>query len=229
VGVPLRVVSYNVHSLRDDRGALAAVVRSLAPDVLIVQEAPRRWRWRTKCAQLAYSFGLYYAVGGLPSLGNLILTNLRVEVKETWCLRYRLTPGRHMRGAAFALCVVPGSVPFVVAGSHLSTHDSERSGQAELLRPALGANDDPVILGIDLNETETGASWGLLATDLVDLGMGGGYTFPAGAPDRRIDAIFAGSRLEVAQYEVAHPPGAARASDHLPLVADLILPDGGER
>lgn len=30
-GVPLRVVSYNVHSQRDDQAALAAVVRAAAP------------------------------------------------------------------------------------------------------------------------------------------------------------------------------------------------------
>lgn len=39
-GVPLRVVSYNIHSQRDDAAALAAVVREAAPDVVIVQEAP---------------------------------------------------------------------------------------------------------------------------------------------------------------------------------------------
>ncbi|MDI5944131.1 endonuclease, partial [Micromonospora sp. DH15] len=76
-GVPLRVVSYNVHSQRDDQAALAAVVRAVAPDVVIVQEAPRRFRWRQKCASLAESFGLVVAVGGLPSLGNLLLTSLR--------------------------------------------------------------------------------------------------------------------------------------------------------
>ena len=44
--VPLRVVWYNVHGLRDDAAALAGVVREAAPDVVIVQEAPRRFRWR---------------------------------------------------------------------------------------------------------------------------------------------------------------------------------------
>ena len=224
VGVPLRVVSYNVHSLRDDRGALAAVVRSLEPDVLIVQEAPRRFRWRTKCARLARSFGLYYGTGGLPSLGNLILTNLRVRVRESWELRYPLIAGRHMRGAAFARCTVPGAAPFVVAGSHLSTYDGERPGQAALLEPALRAASDPVILGIDLNETDGGASWKLLAADLVDSGRDGGNTFPAGAPDRRIDAILVDRRIGVSHFEVANTAQALRASDHLPLVADLILP-----
>ena len=49
----LRVLSYNLHSLRDDRRALAEVVRGVAPDVAILQEAPRRFRWRQKSAPLA--------------------------------------------------------------------------------------------------------------------------------------------------------------------------------
>lgn len=192
--------------------------------MLVVQEAPRRFRWRTKCARLAHSFGMYYAEGGLPSLGNLILTSLRVRVVESWSLRYPLIAGRHMRGAAFARCIVPGAAPFVVAGSHLSTYDSERPGQAGLLVPALGAAADPVILGIDLNETDSGDSWKLLATDMVDLGLDGGHTFPAGSPDRRIDAILVDRRIGLDRFEVVSSPGALRASDHLPLVADLTLP-----
>ena len=49
----LRVLSYNIHSSKDDLRALATVVREIAPDVMIIQEAPRRFRWRQKCADLA--------------------------------------------------------------------------------------------------------------------------------------------------------------------------------
>lgn len=224
----MRVVSYNIHSQRDDRDALASVVRGLAPDVLIVQEAPRRWRWRTRCAQLAHSFGLYYGSGGLPGLGNLILVGLRVRVTGAWCLRYPLTPGRHMRGAAFARCEVAGAAPFVVAGSHLSMWDGERPAQAGLLKPALESCREPVILGVDVNEVPGGPSWERLAAGLVDVaeatGHGGEFTFPVSAPGRRIDAILADSRLKIDRYEVAGAGPAARASDHFPVVADFLLP-----
>ncbi|RQX59584.1 endonuclease, partial [Micromonospora chalcea] len=119
-GVPLRVLSYNVHGQRDDTAALAEVVRGAEPDVVIVQEGPRRFRWRQKCAALAESFGMVVAAGGLPSLGNVLLTSLRVRVTETSCQRYPLTPGRHMRGAAYARCRV-GGVDVLLAGSHLAT------------------------------------------------------------------------------------------------------------
>lgn len=116
----LRVVSYNIHGQRDDRGALDELVRDLRPDVLVLQEAPRRFRWRQRCADLARRFRLVYTVGGLPALGNLILVDVRVAVDHTWCLRYPLTPGQLMRGAAVARCAVAGR-RFVIAGTHLST------------------------------------------------------------------------------------------------------------
>ena len=118
-GVPLRVVSYNIHTQRDDTAALAAVVRDLAPDVLIVQEGPRRFRWREKSAALARSVGMVVAAGGLPGLGNLLLTTLRVRVRETAYARYPLTPGRHLRGTFRSDCEVPGA-RFTVAGAHLA-------------------------------------------------------------------------------------------------------------
>jgi len=226
----VRVVSYNVHGLRDDRAALAEVVGDLDPDVLILQEAPRRLRWRTRNAHLAHDLGLVYVTGGADSLGNVILTALRVRTVETWALRYPLTPGRHLRGAAFARCRVADG-PFVVAGSHLATDPAERPAQAQLLQKALADLDAPVVLGIDLNERPGGPAWRLLADGgLVDAaaapgGPAPGATFPAGAPDQRIDAILVDPRIAVTGCRVADSPAARRASDHLPVVADLTLPE----
>ena len=228
----LRVVTYNVHGLRDDRGALVEVVRDLEPDVLVVQEAPRRLRWRTRNAHLAHDLGLVYVTGGADSLGNVIMTALRVRTLETWALRYPLVPGRHMRGAAFARCqVAEGS--FVVVGSHLSINAAERSAQAHQLTKALADIDGPVILAADLNECPDGPVWRVLGERLVDAGhtspgggptVPGGDTFPAGTPDRRIDAVLVDPRITVTGYRVVDLAAARRASDHLPVVADLTLP-----
>jgi endonuclease/exonuclease/phosphatase family metal-dependent hydrolase len=223
VAIPVRLVSYNVHSLRDDRAALASVVQSLSPDVVVAQEAPRRFRWRQRCAQLAHDFGLYYAEGGLPSLGNMIMTSLRVRVTDSWCVKYPLTQGRHMRGAVFARCTVPGLTgSFVVAGSHLSTHDGERLCQAALLQPHLRAVSQPLILAADVNETDSGPSWKLLLDGLVD--TGNAPTYPAAAPDRRIDAIFVSPSVKVTDCFVVGSDAALRASDHRPIVLDVELP-----
>lgn len=220
----VRVVSYNVHGLHDDRAALIAVVRGLAPDVVIVQEAPRRLRWRVRCAGLAHDLGLVVAAGGLPALGNLLLTSLRVRVHETWCLRFPLTPGRHLRGAAFARCSV-GRTRFVVAGSHLSTVATSRPAEATRLKAALSEVDVPVVLGADLNENRAGAAWSTLVAGLTDAGAGAEVpTFSCANPRDRIDALFVDPRIEVLRYEVVDSPEARRASDHFPIFAELGLP-----
>ncbi len=226
-GIPLRVLSYNVHGMRDDRAALTGLVRELAPDVVVVQEAPRRFRWRSKCASIASDCGMVVAAGGLPSLGNLIMVTLRVRVHESWALRYPLTPGRHLRGAAFARCEVPGA-RFTVSGSHLATDPVERPHQAARWKEALAAIDGPLIAGGDLNEGPGGDGWRTVADGLTDtaLAAGGtaGPTFPATLPRNRIDALFVSPGIEVTRYEAVDGDVARRASDHLPVLAELRLP-----
>lgn len=223
----LRVVSYNVHGLRDDVGALLAVIRELDPDVAVLQEAPRRFRWRARCARLAHDLGLLYAAGGLPSLGNLILTSLRVRVHHTWCLRFPLTPGRHLRGAAFARCSV-GRTPFTVVGSHLSTDPAERPGQAALLKQAMSDVDVPLVLAADLNDNSGGAAWRTLADGMRDAAVQAGRadraTYSCQAPRQRVDVLFIDERIAVQKYDVVDTARARRASDHFPIVAELALP-----
>jgi len=219
----VRVLSYNLHSLRDDRRALAAVVREVAPDVAILQEAPRRFRWRQKCAALARDFDMIVGGGGLPSLGNLILTNLRVRAFESWNIQYPLTPGRHLRGAAFVRCRV-GRTTFVAAGSHLSTDANERPQQAELLKHHLGEVTDPLVVAADLNENSGGAAWRMIADGLTDAaGPDERHTFPCAAPRERLDAVFADPRIRILQYDVVDTPQARAASDHFPVVVDLEI------
>jgi endonuclease/exonuclease/phosphatase family metal-dependent hydrolase len=248
-GRQLRVVSYNVHGLRDDRAALVQLLRELAPDVLVLQEAPRRLRWRQRCAALAHSLDLVVAVGGMPALGNLILTDLRVTVKQTWSVRFPLTPGRHLRGAAIARCLIAGA-PLLVAGSHLSIDPVERPAQARRLAATiagLAEPAEPVVLGADVNDQPGSRTWAALtggaltggaltepstgapvaapvgALDDTAGAAGGAPTFGGPTARRCIDAVFADPRLRVHAHRVVDTPLARRASDHLPVVADLEL------
>jgi endonuclease/exonuclease/phosphatase family metal-dependent hydrolase len=221
-GVPLRVLSYNVHGLRDDRPALTGLIRELQPDVVIVQEAPRRFRWRHKCAALADSVDMVVAAGGMPALGNLLLVTLRVNVHDTWCLRYPLTPGRHMRGAAFARCSVRGA-NFSISGSHLATDPIERPAQAAEWKAALAAVEGPLIAAGDLNEGPGGGAWRTVADGFVTPSSAK-LTFPATLPRHRLDAVFVSPDISVEKYDVIETDQAIRASDHLPVLADLLLP-----
>lgn len=225
----LRVLSYNVHSQRGDGIAMAELFRSLRPDVAILQEGPRRFRWRQRAATLARTTGMVFAAGGLPALGNVVLTTLRVRVHQTWQVRFPLTPGRHLRAAVLARCSI-GGAPFVLAGSHLSLDPAERVAQATALKEHLVGVDAPVLLGADLNERPGGAAWRAVADGMVDAAVASGCehtgTFPSSHPTGRIDAIFVDPEVRIDGYQVIETPQARVASDHLPIVVDVTLPPG---
>jgi endonuclease/exonuclease/phosphatase family metal-dependent hydrolase len=218
----LRVVSYHVDGLRGDRQALVQVVRELAPDVLVLQEAPRRLRWRTRNAELAHDANLVYLTGGAQSLGNVVMSTLAVRPERSWDLRYPLTPGRYLRGAALARCTTDG-VSFVVVGSQLAADPAERPGQAGLLKKALADCDAPVIVAVDLNEDAAGGAWRTVADGLADA-AGADTAATCRACGERQSAIFVDPRITVTSYRVVDSPTARRASHHLPVVVDLTLP-----
>src|SRR3954447_8573050 len=99
-GVPvmaeLRLLTYNVRSLRDDADAVAAVIRACEPDVVAVQEAPRHLRWRSKRAALARRSGLLVATADRPG-GLMLMTTLAVKVVSTRFAVLPKSPDLHQR------------------------------------------------------------------------------------------------------------------------------------
>ena len=57
------------------------------------------------------------------------------------------------------------------------------------------------------------------------VGSGDGFTYSAADPVRRIDAVFADPRLRPVSAEVIDSPDVRIASDHRPLLVDLISAD----
>jgi endonuclease/exonuclease/phosphatase family metal-dependent hydrolase len=222
-------VTYNVRSLRDDVDELAAIVRSCAPDVVAVQEAPRFLRWRSKRAELARECGLVVATADRPG-GLFLMTSLRAAVIGTSFALLPLTSGRHRRAVAVATVEVAG-LRWRVASIHLSTDASERGRHLDPLWSALRPDDEPpLVVAGDINEDPTGPVFQALAGRLRDCAAavpgGANPTAPSATPRRRIDAIFADPRLTVLTCEVVTASDAARASDHLPVFAALQQPSG---
>jgi endonuclease/exonuclease/phosphatase family metal-dependent hydrolase len=219
----LRVLSYNVRSLRDDLDAVAAVVRSADPDVVLVQEAPRFLRWRSKRAKLARLCGLVVATADRPA-GLLVMTTVRVQVKRTGFALLTKSSRLHRRAVCMAVVSAAG-VEWTVASAHMSGDDAERRRHLPEIWAALSGYDAPLVLGADVNETPDGPVWHELATRLQDAfavsGAGAGDTNPARAPGRRIDGVFADRRVEVLESRALGGPDAGRASDHLAVLAVL--------
>lgn len=214
----IRVLTYNVRSLRDDAAAVAAVIRASRPDMVCVQEAPRFLRWRSKCAKLARESGLVVVTGGRPAGAMLLLAALRVRIRGTRDVTLTKRRRLHQRGLAIAEIEVGGNT-YVVASMHLSLDDAERLSQADEVLTKLAEQTAPLILAGDVNETPDGPAWAWLATRLAD--GGGGHTYSAKRPHKRIDAIFADPRLEFLSCDVPVVAGIATASDHRPLLAVL--------
>jgi endonuclease/exonuclease/phosphatase family metal-dependent hydrolase len=223
----LRVLTYNVRSLRDDVGEVAAIVRSCAPDVVCVQEAPRFLRWRSKRAHLARECGLVVATADRPG-GLFVMTSLRASVLGTSFALLPLGDGKHRRAVAIAELEV-GGARCRVASVHLSTDAAERVEHLGPLWSALRPTDSPpLVVAGDLNEDPGGPVYSAFAEKLQDCfiaaGVGAGETSPSAAPKRRLDAVFAAPAISVKSCETVSSAAVARASDHLPVLAILDLP-----
>ena len=213
----MRIISWNVRSLRDDARGVAAFLRATGPDIVLIQEAPRLLFWRWSCRRLARRSGLRRVVGGAPAAGNLLLVSSRVRVLEATGVRLAKRPGLHRRGAVVAVLEVAGQ-GLAVLGSHLDLDPAARLETAAQVR-RLAPTGHPLLVAADVNETAEGPAWAELSDGLVDLAAQSGPTFPQRAPARRIDGVFADPVLVV--VSVSRPdPGPV--TDHLPLVVDLL-------
>ncbi|MFE6284085.1 endonuclease/exonuclease/phosphatase family protein [Streptomyces sp. NPDC057877] len=230
----LRVLSYNIRSMRDDTAALARVITACAPDLVLVQEAPRFFRWRKKLARLASESGLVILAGGGTAAGPALLCSLRATVERTEDVLLPLTPGEHRRGLATAV-VRFGGARLGVVSCHLSLQRDERYEQGGMLLDRVAAlGTEHVVAGGDLNERPGGRTFRRLSEDLRDCWAvapwGAEHTFSATGPHQRIDAIFATKAIEILGCGVplGHPgvteADLRAATDHLPVLAALKVP-----
>jgi endonuclease/exonuclease/phosphatase family metal-dependent hydrolase len=225
MSVEMRVLSYNVRGLHDDRKALAEVVRAADPDVVCVQEAPYYLRWRSRCAALAREWGLLYVAGGGDTGGTALFVHLRIDIDRPAAVTLSRKYGWPYRGVASALVTKAGA-RLAVASVHLPLVAAHRPTHAKRAREVLANYGTPLQLAAgDLNEEPPGPSWDVFgAGGLADLDPEGASTYPASGPVKRIDAILVSDGVEVVEHRVLDGAAVARASDHRPVLAVIRLP-----
>jgi endonuclease/exonuclease/phosphatase family metal-dependent hydrolase len=221
---PLRVVSWNVRDYLGDPWALRRVVQALAPDVLCLQEAPRRLPgiWRNR--RFALDCGLRFVAGGRTSGGTAILVAPAVTVRSVDTRRLSVPrPFARTRGMVVAELSF-GSVDLTVACLHLPLDPVLRLEHTRIALELLLARPGPHVVAGDLNETPGHPVWRLLTDELgPDPAPAAPLTFPTGREDKRLDVVLPGPGLRVIAYGDggADADDVRRATDHRPVVADL--------
>ena len=227
----IRVASYNMHKgvgtdRRFDPDRILRVLHELRADVVALQECDARLGTRASLLpHAALVAGGWEAVAvarrphSLGWHGNALLVRPGTVVRDARALDL---PTLEPRGAVIADLEVGGRSLRVV-GMHLDLSGLWRRRQLRAVLAAVhaeGGTDAAVMMG-DMNQwtdrgclSEFGTGHRLLST---------GPSFHARRPVAELDRIVVTGPVEVVGAGVHHTPLAVRASDHLPIWADLVV------
>lgn len=227
----IRVASYNMRkAIGTDRRRrperTIEVLNELGADVIALQEADRRFGSRASAIPLPMleAHSDYKAVeidtreGSIGWHGNALLVRKDVEVLEHHLFHL---PSLEPRGAVLADVRLDGLLLRVV-GMHLDLSGLWRRQQAQAILSHLHERDGepPTVLMGDLNEWSTRG--GCLRDFAADHAFAPcGLSFHARRPIASLDRIMVSRDLVVVASGTHRTATSRRASDHLPIWAEL--------
>lgn len=252
--VDLRVATYNIAAGTGmdrtfDVERQIEALRATGADIIGLQEVDVHWgarsQWRDLATEIADGLGMNVFFGHIYDLdppaegrprrefGIAILSRYPIVYAENhWITRLSTQAGDPRPEPA------PGFPEIVVnvLGAHVhiyATHLDYRGDPtvrqmqvADMLRIMAGDRGERQILLGDFNARPAAAElaplWSYVTDAWAVAGAGPGFTYPTSAPDRRIDYITVTPRLTVRSARVPYTD----ASDHLPVVADLVVTRG---
>ena len=231
----LTVGTYNIHKCvgRDGRHAperVTAVLKELRADIIAVQEFDNRAKHKRPYIEpetLSLPLGMNCVAqptmedpeGGFH--GNLLMSRHPISTIRHVDLG---RSGREIRRAILAM-VELRERPVAVVATHLGLSMAGRRRQARVLIEAVRefAEFHPVIVLGDFNEwLPVGGCHAILSRQFD----GGARlsTFPARTPMLPLDRIWVSDALRLSELRVHKTQMSEVASDHLPLVADVLVP-----
>lgn len=226
--VQLRVISYNLRSLRAGIAPAVEAVIAYEPDVLLAQEYGPPYRLRAYGKALGMDWASSYAP--FNRLRNAVLFRSPWRLVHSDTHHLSKTKGQYRRGFVLARLETKRGVVNAVS-VHLGLSARERPGHAAELLAALRDLDGPVVVGGDLNEEPGGDAVADLTAELRSgrsVAGGGLPTFPADDPTASIDDVLVAGGVAIASFRVGESDAVRTASDHRPVVADLeLLPRPG--
>jgi endonuclease/exonuclease/phosphatase family metal-dependent hydrolase len=229
-GVPLRVATWNIHSgvgrdRRYDPCRIISVLQELHADVIALQEVASLADSGDFLSQLRSELGVAVITGPTRAragddYGNALLSRYPV----TSVLRIDLSVHVHEPRGAIDTTLVIGGRKLRVLATHLGLRPYERRQQVrQVLATIDPGNPAPVVLMGDLNE------WFLWGRALRWLhadfhARPAPATFPSCWPLLALDRIWIRPARHLRSIAPHVSDKSRVASDHLPLVADIVLP-----
>jgi endonuclease/exonuclease/phosphatase family metal-dependent hydrolase len=231
MGRRIAVATYNVHRWtglngrsRPDPSRAGVVISELRADVIALQEVLRPFTGEDPLEAIADALGLHVAFASTRlhrrgELGNAILSRWPMAGVSVVDLSFSRMERRLAMAAQFQF---EGGVVDVVA-THLALGDRTRHRQVRSLLDHAHFQDGPTLLLGDMN------AWRQCkATRALEDEMHHNFAWPPSFPSTRpvlaLDRIYSRG-VEVLEIG-SHKSAAARtASDHLPVVATIELPN----
>lgn len=243
----VRVLSYNVHGCAGMDGRIsprriARVIAQQNADIVALQEIDhgrQRSRGEDQANLIADLLGYHMifcptVVVGEERYGHAVLSRLPLEIVKVGELpSFNRGVWPEKRGALWTRVQIDGQSVNVLT-THLGLSSYERQIQmrtllgSEWLGPVL--EREPILFCGDLNCRPGGRTYRIAAAMLHDVASSRGVsTFSSIRPLVRLDYIFTTPHFETSEVRVARSPLTRISSDHLPLVADLVLMSSPEQ
>lgn len=225
----IRVATYNIRKCvgldwKRKPERVVGVIDELGADIVVLQEADRRFGKRLAALSHLHLTETHWTPaplalhdGGIGWHGNAILVREGIEVEETHRLEL---PVLEPRGAVAADIVADGHRLRIV-GAHLGLTGGMRVRQAHRIVEALERLPErPTIITGDMNNWQH--QTGCIAVFASHFRLVPPQpTFHATRPVAALDRIALSGGIDLIAQGVVREGEARRASDHLPLWADL--------
>ncbi len=230
----IRVATYNIHScVGTDRRfspyRILDAIQEIDADILALQEVgwhQRGERYFNQFQFLSHAAG-YQVVEGLTRhhadahYGNAILSRLPIEDSGNIPLSLRF----HSPRTAVHAVINCGDHKLKVVNVHLGLTPWERARQVDRVLDSLnGSKKSPAILMGDVNNFQPDALPFQRLTDYFPK-VASPRSFHARLPSARLDRIYLTDELDFHDHTVWRTNITRRASDHLPVVGEIILPE----
>ncbi|MEZ5681176.1 MAG: endonuclease/exonuclease/phosphatase family protein [Erythrobacter sp.] len=228
----LRVASYNIHKAvgldrKRDPERILSVLHEIDADIIALQEVDRRIGQRASVLPRAAIDDTHWRVVEVARRprsigwhGNAILVRRNIEIRTGEALDL---PTLEPRGAACGEIEIEGRLMRII-GTHLDLSGLRRRDQirAMLNHVAACQRDLPTVILGDFNQ------WGRQTGAMREFGedweiVTPGRSYPSRQPVATLDRIVISRHWRCEGADVHHTPLAAVASDHLPVVATLLL------